>query len=601
MERSRVNVQFNHQPEQVFEHETDGILCVTSEVDGRYPGSIDQQHVLEALELRLQTWPGELGSFPRPAPEYEDHYQLVTPRTIYFDVWPLTLVCDRRDCRAVFRIEYGRDKDIHTGTCGVCGKGRLRQLPYYLVHECGERRQLQLARCSTHGNTNLAFVDSGSFRTAEFRCRICHIPLRIPVISCSCGVGSSPQFKGVTARDSRTAFPQHLSLITLATKQLTAALAAPYGPHYALGHYLGEIEDLSGLDYGEDAGAGDPEAREKLIELLEPFRESDPEQYARLRAEVERGSGDSDALERVDKALGETVIEASRTHRRTMERVQLFKAKLVDDVDDIAARSRLHGHHQLADRIETGSRTASHAGLGRVAVIRDFPIALVGFGYTRWKTGAETRLQSYPPPREGGPHPLSVVDTKTEALFVELDPLVLWHWCRVNNWVTGEAPASCSEAGAWLLSQTLGDRASMAAQAIRRVTHVWSHTLIHALAGRSAFDPNSVAEYLLEPTAGTLIYAANFASFSVGALSALAEQNLNGWITAAIENCRTCLHDPVCRKERGGCHKCLALAFGCERFNRGLERGYLIGGGTLGIAEGYLTTAARVAGLDSQE
>ena len=47
--------------------------------------------------------------------------------------------------------------------------------------------------------------------------------------------------------------------------------------------------------------------------------------------------------------------------------------------------------------------------------------------------------------------------------------------------------------------------------------------------------------------------------------------------------------------ERGGCHKCLAVAFGCERFNTGLDRGYLVGGGRLAIREGFLHTAARLA------
>jgi hypothetical protein len=593
MERSRVNVQFNHQPEQVFEHETDGILCVAQAIEGPYPSGIDPQHVLEVLELNLAAWPGVLAGFPRPAPDYESQYRLVTPRTIYFDVWPLTLVCDRGDCGAVFRIEADTESDIRDGQCKVCMKGRLRQLPYYLVHECGERRQLQLPLCKAHGNSQLAFVDSGSFRTAEFRCRICHVPLRIPLISCKCGVGSSPAFKGVTARDSRAAFPQHLSLITLATQQLTAALRAPYGPHYALGHYLGEIDDLSGLDHGEKAGPGDTKAQTRLLELIEHVREANPDEYEQLRAEIERGSGDSAAIERIDRSLSEEVIRISRSHRRTMERAQLFKARLVDDVTDTSSRARSMGHVQLAHRIDAGWDVATGAGLYRVAVIRDFPIALVGFGYTRWKTNAETQLRSYPP-REGGAHPLSVVDTKTEALLVELDPIVLWHWCHANGWTNTRPPASHFEAGVWLLSETLGDRNGEAAQAIRRATHVWSHILVHALAGRSGFDPNSVAEYLLEPTAGVLIYAANYASFNVGALSALVEQNLEGWLSSAIDGCRTCLHDPVCRRERGGCHKCLALAFGCERFNRGLERGYLLGGGTLNIGEGLLDTASRL-------
>jgi hypothetical protein len=117
--------------------------------------------------------------------------------------------------------------------------------------------------------------------------------------------------------------------------------------------------------------------------------------------------------------------------------------------------------------------------------------------------------------------------------------------------------------------------------------------LIHALANHSSYSSNSVAEYLLERQASTLIYVAKYTSFNLGGLATLAEQHLQRWIDSAAQNAWTCVHDPVCLAERGGCHKCLAVAFGCERFNRGLDRGYLVGGGHQDIREGYLYTASQ--------
>ena len=118
---------------------------------------------------------------------------------------------------------------------------------------------------------------------------------------------------------------------------------------------------------------------------------------------------------------------------------------------------------------------------------------------------------------------------------------------------------------------------------------------MHALAYYSSFSANSVSEYLLERTASTLIFVAKFNAFNLGALGALAEQHLRLWLTDAADAAASCVHDPVCLAERGGCHKCLAVAFGCEHFNRGLDRGYLVGGGRLAIREGFLHTAARLA------
>ena len=114
--------------------------------------------------------------------------------------------------------------------------------------------------------------------------------------------------------------------------------------------------------------------------------------------------------------------------------------------------------------------------------------------------------------------------------------------------------------------------------------------MVHALEGRSAFAPNSVAEYLMERTASFFIYVANYSTFNLGGLTTLVEQHLYDWITGA-EDQTECVHDPVCLTERGGCHKCLALAFHCERFNRGLHRGYLVGSDELPVAVGWLQHA----------
>jgi hypothetical protein len=311
--------------------------------------------------------------------------------------------------------------------------------------------------------------------------------------------------------------------------------------------------------------------------------------------ELMRNRGDQPVLEDIAAVLGDLVIDASRERRRNMERAWMFRKKLVDGAEDIVARAWSAGHHGLAQRLDAGIEYAHKRGLSRLAVIRRFPIALVSFGFTRWSTVGETYLSAHPP-MSNGARPLVAVEADTEAIFIELDANCLWEWCLRNGWTTDEEPADETEARAWLLRQTLGNPNGDAAVAIRRATHVWSHLLIHALAGRSSFDPNSVAEYLLEDTAGTLIYAANYSSFTLGALTALVEQHSETWLEAAVEGGRSCVHDPVCRMERGGCHKCLALAFGCERFNRGLERGYLFGGGTLDIREGLIKTASRHSG-----
>ena len=282
--------------------------------------------------------------------------------------------------------------------------------------------------------------------------------------------------------------------------------------------------------------------------------------------------------------------------RRVMERAFLFAECAVDDLSGIAGRMRQAGHTALAGRIDDGLGSAAREGIARISVVRDFPIALVGYGYSReYRTPAKAKLAPLPH-GDGDKLPLVTVEARTEGLLVELDPLLLWRWCSVNGWATAPpAAADGEQASGWLLDQMYASPQTDAAIAIRRVTHAYSHLLMHALAYHSSYSSNSVAEYLLERQASTLVYVAKYTSFNLGGLTALAEQHLQRWVESATENAWSCVHDPVCLSERGGCHKCLAVAFGCERFNIGLDRGYLVGGGPQDIPEGFLFTARQAA------
>jgi hypothetical protein len=281
-----------------------------------------------------------------------------------------------------------------------------------------------------------------------------------------------------------------------------------------------------------------------------------------------------------------------------MERAYLFMEGRITDLAGVARRYRDAGQTGMAARLDVGADSARRLGLGRIAVVHDFPVALVGFGFTRQHSNERALLTALDASStaNGRKHPLVAVEANTEGVYVELDAAVLWEWCSRNGWVAGAAPTDPVAARAWLVDTTLSTPTSDAAVAIRRATHCFAHVLVHALAGRSSLEPNSVSEYLLEPLGGFIIYASKFTSFNLGALITLAEQHLHTWLGGAAEGARSCVHDPVCLMERGGCHKCIALAFGCERFNRGLHRAYLVGGTTgVDVPVGYLDVAADLA------
>ena len=122
-----------------------------------------------------------------------------------------------------------------------------------------------------------------------------------------------------------------------------------------------------------------------------------------------------------------------------MERAFLFAECAVDDLSGIADRMRQAGHTTLAERIDDGLDSAAREGIARISVVRDFPIALVGYGYTReYRTPAKAKLAPLPH-GDGDKLPLITVEARTEGLLVELDPLLLWRWCSVNGWATAPA------------------------------------------------------------------------------------------------------------------------------------------------------------------
>jgi hypothetical protein len=404
----------------------------------------------------------------------------------------------------------------------------------------------------------------------------------------------------VTARDARAYYGHHLTLVNV-DAQLRDVRNSDRAVLYALGHYIGTIGDLSGmLAAGRGAGPASPNAEAALLlEMIRKRYPQDAETITRAQAMVDATRGDEPALDQTRAALHSQSVAAATSDRRIFERAFLHARHSVDNLTDIAVTLATAGSVELAARMHAGLATAHQLGLSRIALVRDFPIALVGYGYSRVHSDERARLSPLEPTRDTQQLPLVAVDANTEGLLVECDPVVLWHFCHANGWTpawpaTGEP--SPEQARAWVLDMTYAAQPTEAADAIRRVTHVWSHLLMHALAYHSSFSANSVGEYLLERTASTLIYVAKFNAFNLGALGALAEQHLRLWLTDAAEAAASCVHDPVCLAERGGCHKCLAVAFGCERFNRGLDRAYLVGGGRLAIQEGFLHTAARLAG-----
>ncbi len=599
MERSRVTVEYRHLHQQVFEHEVEGVHCVVQAINGAVPEHLTVSQALDAVQSRLVQWGGQTAGFTLPITDYADNFRLVVPSTVEWDLWPRVYSCDR----CGFVLQTDRETPL-ARNCARCRRGVFRQLPYYRVHRCGARRQLAIPRCRVDAGHPMAFHDSGSFITAYFTCLTCAARYEINAGNC-CDLGGTldprdRRFRLVRARDSKAFYGHHVTVVNI-TARLARALATPRGPLWAFAHYLGTVSNLDGLE-DEALGRSAPSSTDEgnlrqLLDIVNATPGLTDEQRNSLLSTVNAKRGEEPGLDAAAQLLTDDSLDLGRADRRLIERAFLFHERKPDELSSIEGRYRASGHHGMAARMAAGRELAGELGFTRIAVLRELPLAMVAFGFTREFSDARARLQPLEPPERdrAAKRPLVTIESQTEGVYFELDPMTLWSWCQANGWTDAAQPQDATAARAWVVSQTYRADPGPAAQAIQRLTHAWAHTLIHALEGRSAFGPSSVAEYLVERLGAFLLYVANYSTFNLGGLTTVTEQHLADWLDAARDQ-TTCVHDPICLIERGGCHKCLALPFHCERFNRGLHRGYLLGSRDPEVVEGWLVHAARSAG-----
>ena len=236
MERSRVTVEYSHLPGQVFEHEANGVYCVTRSIGGRTPDDVTLGRVLEALEHALEIWSldgGVHAGFPPAVTDHEDEFRLITPGYVDFDVSPATLFCSNPRCGHVLRV--ARVEDLPGGSNALCAArgdtSSCRTSRFMRAVTCAS---CSIPACEDHPRGPVGFEDSASFYTAGFRCLTCRRPLKVEFRFCACrlewrggGDRSERSRTPVTARDTRAFFGHHLTMVSVGGPRLTDAMRSP--------------------------------------------------------------------------------------------------------------------------------------------------------------------------------------------------------------------------------------------------------------------------------------------------------------------------------------------------------------------------------------
>lgn len=582
MQRSRTQVLFSYLPGSVFVHET-GYIARSTEIRGSDPPQLSSKQVLlEEIDRYLEHWDDDrIQGLRRPSRVASSDFRVLTPEGVRWEFWPLRFECARENCRRI--VSFQRIDDIQkTPRCATCN-GRLRQLRYLSAHECGRILPMHIPPCTSHGYDHVYFDDTGTFRTAVFRCRACNgsIIRRTLQSPCSCNLatqdGEQPKMHAYTVRDTRIYFTHYLSLINLQSQTFNDLQGHARRGEIAVASYLGHLGATNDVKKGIQE-ANLPSQSPRLSPEEWEIRE-------RQLREMELGEEEIEAIRSslAPTATGlaslagieSTVIDIGQ-RRRVVERAALFDTSEVSRLSLNDAQESLSERGEIAasQAVTSAIDKAHELGIDDISVTWAFPIALAAFGYTR-TTGrpGEGTLQGFfsSADQYQGKYPVFAVATDTEAVLITLNA------ARVMNWLTHQD--AVEPAGEDPKLQILRLFASEAAnprpaKLVRTLLHTMSHTMLRALDdGQVGFSESSLAEWVVPETLTFALYANNFKSVTMGSLWTLINNRTLQWLERSADASQRCDNDPLChQRNEQACERCLYITFGCQDFNHDLDR-----------------------------
>lgn len=581
MQRSRTQVLFSYLPDSVFIHST-GLIVKSTEVRGDQLTDLNKRVLLSELDAYLQRWPDDrILGLPRPSRVAETEFRVITPQVLSWDVWPLRFECSREQCKRITSFKSVRDIP-DSPRCPTC-RGSLRQLRYYNAHECGHVKQMFTPECSNgHGYRDIYFDDTGTFRTAVFRCRGCgNAPVRRTALSpCTCSDehGRHPMMHAYTVRDTRTYYPHFISLINLQSPTFNDFQAHAARGEIAVASYLGHLGEgnrirpaLVEADQGLSQGTTTPEEwadREAKFRATGLLSDEEIDELRRTLGPRESGLA---ALANVGSE-----IVALGQQRTLVERAALFDDTELRRITLADARKDMEGRGGVtaASAISRAISKATDLGVSEISVTWNFPVALAAFGYTRTvrergqgKIRGFARLNAY-----GGKSPIFAVATETEALLITLSASKILQWLEEPG---AKSPGELSdESEDRLKVLELFAEGGPASSRVTTLCHTISHIMLRALSdGQTGFAETSLAEWIVPETLTIVLYASSLKSYTLGALWTLLNNRTLQWLQQGVQSVLRCENDPLCHQAHPrACERCLYLAFGCQKFNDDLDR-----------------------------
>lgn len=593
IEKGKQQILFNYLPGKVFDFGKKLTFAKIDSVRGNTFHQLNHSLIIRKIGDHARAWAQDY----RPALsdavlDDADRFVTIDPTQVTSELFPLVFWCSNSSCKKVWN--YTASGQVpRSRTCTRCRTGRLSQLRFIKIHQCGHLEPLTPWSCPSCHSNDIALDERGSERISNFRwrCLACNESWPIRAGNCNrcswpTGIADDQRMSVEVFRSNKTFYVQSVTMLNIPVRDYNAFFNATDWYIISTAKFL-NLPALDGKrlnDYANQTRGGQLNANISEVAfgiLLDQLNAGDitPEQYTReitaMRAQASPSVAD----------LKRTITDQTGINLDLWEEAKY-------DLIDVLVPAELGNVEQLQG---AALGKANELGISRITLVDDFPIVVTSYGFSRVESrpfgndrDALCYLNPFPGDREhNGKFPVFVDKVQADAIMFQLNPKRIIEWLRLNghtiNLPQGTSLENSERAFfVGLFHQVNIHEKIFSDRPVVRMVLSLIHTLSHAAIKHAALlcglDKTSISEYVIPKTLSIAFYCNHRFGATIGALTSLFQQSMNEWLDQ-IESERRCVYDPVCYDKGANCHSCTHLAeTSCRLFNQNLGRIYLFGG-----------------------
>lgn len=611
--RGRSQIMFNHLTNAVFPQ--DEYWFKVQELDVKEIEG-EKAHLLDYVYNYIENWTANNDLEHNLYPKIPDMYFFGEIQKASFELYPLIFYCNY--CKNVhpYRSIEELTRTNMLMKCQFCGKGKLKQYPYVLIHNNGDIQQI-VVKTNAEGTNwktkydGIRMVDTRSFKTAtwfnskkryhmgELGTKITGLP-----ITRTMRANNKRVMSGTHISDGSVYYPILCSFVNLKREELMKRKEQEGFPFIQCAALL----RLESIDY--DNFANNFEAKEQgvLKQLISQLKNGGNNEILRAMiiqmAEingVNLKAIENDVQEEVNLLFrGNTPIDKIIQDQLLHEFVYSWYECKGETLESKMEEAKELGDATQETVYKEAIKNIRKYGLQAAMLLEEFPVLTMGIGFVRRRNDrVASILNTFKQKIDGKSRiVIPLLSNKNEAIIFKLDPQKVLAWLIINKFFENDGTTYKTEEQAhaviyeYLLFTEIdendlinkqpedlqNDLPQLATIMTFRLLHSYIHGLFQAGKAILGLDIDSISEYLFHSSLSGAIYVSKLQGGGMGALISAFENDLTRWMNALYEKVNTCLYDPVCHQHTGACHACMFLKFSCRYFNHGLTRNLLVGG-----------------------